>query len=111
MSQEACNQFFAKVNADSALQQEVNTALSGKEGEEAATAFVWVGAKHGYEFTTAEATQKYQEIIAAAEWELEEEALDQVAGGGAPGDRARGRGGDTNFNGFFAVRCFGDFTS
>ena len=80
MSQEACNQFFAKVNADAALQQEVNTALSGKEGEEAATAFVWVGAKHGYEFTAAEAIQKYQEIVNAS-GELEEEALDQVAGG------------------------------
>ena len=84
MSQEACNQFFALVNADATLQQEVNAALSEKEGEEAATALVWVGAKHGYEFTTAEATQKYQEIIAAAEGELEEEALDKVAGGGRP---------------------------
>ena len=81
MSQEACNQFFTKVNADATLQQEVNAALSGKEGEEAAKAFVWVGAKHGYEFTIAEATQKYQEIIAVAEGELKEEALDQVAGG------------------------------
>ena len=78
MSQEACNQFFTKVNADAALQQEVSTALKGKEGEEAAKAFVWVGAKHGYEFTTAEATQKYQ--VQNAE-ELGEEALDQVAGG------------------------------
>ena len=80
MSQEACNKFFTKVNADAALQQEVNAALSEKEGNEAAQTFVWIGAKHGYEFTTAEATQKYQEIAAAA-GELGEEALDQVAGG------------------------------
>ena len=81
MSQEACNQFFAKVNTDVALQQEVSAALSGKEGEEAAKALVWVGAKHGYEFTAAEAIKKYQEIINAAAGELDEEALDQVAGG------------------------------
>ena len=81
MSQEACNQFFTKVNADATLQQEVSAAMEGKEGEEAAKAFVWVGAKHGYEFTTAEAIQKYQEIVSAAEAELDEEALGQVAGG------------------------------
>jgi len=81
MSQQACTEFYAKVNADRTLQQEVTTALEGKEGDEATNAFVWVGAKHGYEFTVEEAAQKYQEIIAAAEGELDEEALDQVAGG------------------------------
>jgi len=85
MSIKTCEQFFEVLNTDRALQQEVNTALEGKEGLEATNAFVWVGAKHGYEFTAAEATQqqkKYQEIIAAAEGELDDEALEQVAGGG-----------------------------
>ncbi|MCW5317199.1 Nif11-like leader peptide family natural product precursor [Nostoc sp. KVJ3] len=80
MSQQAL-EFFTKVNTDAALQQEVNTALEGKEDMEAANAFVWVGAKHGYEFTAEEAAAKYQEIIAAADEELEEEALEKVAGG------------------------------
>ena len=75
MSKQACAEFFAKVNADAALQQEVSTALEGKEGDEAANAFAWVGAKHGYEFTPEEAAQMM------AEAELDEEALDQVAGG------------------------------
>jgi len=93
MSKQACTEFYAKVNTDRTLQQEVTTALEGKESDEAANAFVWVGAKHGYEFTAAEATQKYQELIAATKQEegeleeLEEEALDQVAGGGRGGDR------------------------
>jgi diketogulonate reductase-like aldo/keto reductase len=82
MSQQTCEQFFALLKTDTTLQQEVNTALEGKEGDEAAIAFVWVGAKHCYEFTAAEATQKYQEIIAATKGELDEEALEQVAGGG-----------------------------
>jgi predicted ribosomally synthesized peptide with nif11-like leader len=77
MSKQACVDFFAQVNTDAALQQEVNAALEGKEKEEAAKAFVSVGAKHGYEFTTAEATQKYQEMNG----ELDEEALENVAGG------------------------------
>jgi len=81
MSQQACTEFYAKLNTDAALQQEVNAALEGKEGDEAANAFVWVGAKHGYEFTAAEAAQTKQESIAAAEGELDEEALAQVAGG------------------------------
>jgi len=99
MSKQACTEFYAKVNTDRTLQQEVTTALEGKESDEAANAFVWVGAKHGYEFTAAEATQKYQELIAATKQEegeleeLEEEALDQVAGGGRGGGQAlRGAG-------------------
>ncbi|MEG3969634.1 Nif11 family protein [Microcoleus sp. T2B6] len=81
MSQQACTEFFAKVNADATLQQEVNTALESKEGTEVANALVWVGAKHGYEFTAEEAAQKYQEIIATATGELDEGALENVAGG------------------------------
>jgi hypothetical protein len=75
MSQQFCTEFYAKLNANRTLQQEVTTALEGKE---VTTAFGWVGAKHGYEFTAAEAAQKYQEIIAAAgaEGELDEEALE-----------------------------------
>ena len=82
MSQQVCTEFFAKVNTDTALQQEVNASLEGKEGMEAAQAFAWVGAKHGYEFTAEEAAHKYQEIFAAADAELDEEALEKVAGGG-----------------------------
>ena len=82
MSQQSCTEFFAKINTDAALQQEVDAALEGKEDTAAATAFVEVGAKHGYEFTAQEAAQKHQEIIAAADGELEEEALENVAGGG-----------------------------
>ena len=79
MSQQVCAEFFAKVNTDTALQQEVNASLEGKEGMEAAQAFAWVGAKHGYEFTAEEAAHKYQEIFAAADAELDEEALDEEA--------------------------------
>jgi len=81
MSKQQCTEFYAKLNSDRTLQQEVNTALEGKEGDEATNAFVWVGAKHGYEFTKEEAAQKYQEIIAKAEAELDDEALERVAGG------------------------------
>ncbi|MEG3969628.1 Nif11 family protein [Microcoleus sp. T2B6] len=82
MTKQACAEFFAKVNTDAALQQEVDAALEGKEDTAAATAFVEVGAKHGYEFTAQEAAQKHQEIIAAADdGEIEEEALENVAGG------------------------------
>ena len=85
MSQQVCTEFFAKVNTDTALQQEVNASLEGKEGMEAAQAFAWVGAKHGYEFTAEEAAHnKYQEIFAAADAELDEEALEKVAGGQKP---------------------------
>lgn len=104
MSQQACAEFFAKVNANITLQQEVSTALEGKEGIEAANAFVWVGAKHGYEYTAEEAVNQYQEIVmAATEAELDEEALDQVAGGqggfGGPGGQG-GFGGGSRPPGF-----------
>jgi N-acetyl-anhydromuramyl-L-alanine amidase AmpD len=75
MSQQAVAEFCAKVNTDTALQQEVIVALEGKEDMAAATAFTEVGAKYGYEFTASEAAQKQQEIVAAADGELDEEAL------------------------------------
>ena len=81
MSQQACTEFFAKINTDTALQQEVDAALEGKDDMAAATTFAEVGAKHGYEFTAQEAVHKHQEIAAAADGELDEEALDNVAGG------------------------------
>ncbi|OYD87637.1 hypothetical protein CDG77_28340 [Nostoc sp. 'Peltigera membranacea cyanobiont' 213] len=81
MSQQACAEFFTKINTDAALQQEVGAAVEGKEDMAASTAFAEVGAKHGYEFTSEDAAQKYQEILAAADGELNEEALDNVAGG------------------------------
>ncbi|MDZ7968073.1 MAG: Nif11 family protein [Nostoc sp. DedSLP03] len=82
MSLAACTEFLDKINSDAALQQEAITALEDKEQiEEAANAFVLLGSKHGYEFTAAEATQKYQEITAEGEGELDEAALAQVAGG------------------------------
>jgi CMP-N-acetylneuraminic acid synthetase len=78
----ACTEFLGKIDSDAALQQEATTALEDKEQiEEAANAFVLLGAKHGYEFTAAEAIQKYQEVIAQAEGELDDEVLEQVAGG------------------------------
>ncbi|MDZ8188679.1 MAG: Nif11 family protein [Nostoc sp. ChiSLP02] len=82
MSLTACTEFLDKINSDATLQQEAITALEDKEKiEEAANVFVLLGAKHGYEFTAAEATQKYQEITAEGEGELDEAALEQVAGG------------------------------
>ncbi|WP_445627691.1 Nif11 family protein [Nostoc sp. DSM 114167] len=82
MSLTACTEFLDKINSDAALQQEAITALEDKAGvEEAANAFVSLGAKHGYEFSAAEATQKYQEITAQGEGELDDRALEQVAGG------------------------------
>ncbi|MGV0104622.1 Nif11 family protein [Nostoc sp. DSM 114160] len=82
MSLAACTEFLDKINSDTTLQQEATTVLEGKEQiEEAANAFVLFGAKHGYEFTTAEAIQKYQEVMAQAEGELDDEVLEQVAGG------------------------------
>ncbi|WP_448265519.1 Nif11 family protein [Nostoc sp. DSM 114159] len=82
MSLAVCTEFLGKINSDAALQQEATTALEDKEQiEEAANAFVLLGAKHGYEFTAAEAIQKYQEVIAQGEGELDDEVLEQVAGG------------------------------
>ncbi|MDZ7968077.1 MAG: Nif11 family protein [Nostoc sp. DedSLP03] len=82
MSLAACTEFLDKINSDAGLQQETTTVLEGKEEiEEAANAFVLFGAKHGYEFTAAEAIQKYQEVMAQAEGELDDEVLEQVAGG------------------------------
>ena len=92
MSQQACADFFAAVSSDATLQQEVGTALSqanlealygykedweiySMEGralteleelrrlEAEGNAWVRVGAKHGYEFTSQEAVKKHQEII------------------------------------------------
>jgi hypothetical protein len=82
MSLAACTEFLDKINSDAALQQETTTVLEGKKDiEEAANAFVLLGAKHGYEFTAPEAIQKYQEVITQAEGELDDEVLEQVAGG------------------------------
>ncbi|WP_445627686.1 Nif11 family protein [Nostoc sp. DSM 114167] len=82
MSLAACTEFLDKINSDTTLQQETTSVLEGKEEiEEAANAFVLLGAKYGYEFTTAEAIQKYQEVMAQAEGELDDEVLEQVAGG------------------------------
>jgi len=92
MSQQAWADFFAAVSSDATLQQEVATALSqanlealygykedweiySMEGralteleelrrlEAEGNAWVEVGAKHGYEFTSQEAVKKHQEII------------------------------------------------
>lgn len=87
MSQQACVEFFTKINTDAALQQEVGAALEGKEETAVASALAEIGAKYGYEFTVEEATQKHQEIIAAADGELDEEALAKVAGGRYGGRR------------------------
>lgn len=57
MSQSASAKFFGKVNANAALQQEVATA-QGKQD-----------------------TQKYQQML-STEGELNDEALEKVAGGG-----------------------------
>lgn len=82
MSLAACTEFLDKINSDAALKQEAMTSLEDKEGiEEAANAFVLLGAKHGYEFTTAEAIQKYEEISDEGDGELDDAALEQVAGG------------------------------
>ncbi|MFN6540665.1 MAG: Nif11 family protein [Nostoc sp. EkiNYC01] len=82
MSLAACTEFLDKINSNAALQQETTTVLEGKEEiEEAANVFVLLGAKHGYEFTATEAIQKYQEVMAEGEGELDDEVLEQVAGG------------------------------
>ncbi len=92
MSQQACADFFAAVNSDATLKQEVAAALSqanlealygNKEDWEIYTmegraltqleelirleaegnALMLVGAKHGYKLTAEEAVNKHQEII------------------------------------------------
>lgn len=92
MIQQAVAEFFAKVNTDPALQQEVVKALEGKENAmEAATSFSQVGTLYGYEFTAEEAATMIQEIAASSahlnlesEGELSDEALESVAGGLGP---------------------------
>ena len=91
MSKQACAEFFAKVNTDTALQQDFLKAIEGKEDEsmlmDAARSMVEVGTKYGYDFTNEEVAQTYKEIkeksaMEGEGGELEEEALEMVAGGG-----------------------------
>lgn len=105
MTQQACADFFALINTNVALQQEVGAALEDKEDMAAATAFAEVAAKHGYQFTAQEAAQKQQEIIAAADGELEEEALDNVAGGACRVMGSQGGGGGYVGGFSFGMSC------
>jgi len=74
MSKEAVLEFVQKVSADESLEAEIETAISGKQGSDAANAIAGVGAKHGYTFTAEE--------IEAQREELSDEDLEEVAGGG-----------------------------
>ena len=94
MTKQACAEFFAKINNDAALQQDFLKAIEGKEDEsmlmDAARSMVEVGTKYGYDFTNEEVAQTYKEIKEKAAMEgeggeLEEEALEMVAGGGGEG--------------------------
>lgn len=95
MSKQAAVEFFAKINTDTALQQDFLNAIEGKEDEsmlmDAARSIVEVGTKYGYEFTAEEAAQTYLEIMEKAAamdisegGELSDEALELVAGGMKP---------------------------
>jgi hypothetical protein len=89
MSQQACAEFFTKIQSNASLQQEFLKAIECEGVMAEATAYAKLGAKYGYEFTAQQAVEKYQEIIATAEGglgiadeeELDEEALKMVAGG------------------------------
>lgn len=75
MSKEAVLEFVQKVSADESLEAEIETAIAGKQGTEAATAIAGVGSKHGYTFTIEE--------LEAQREELSDEDLEEVAGGGS----------------------------
>ena len=92
MSQQSCTEFFAKINTDTALQQDFLKAIEGKEDEsmlmDAAHSVAEVGTKYGYDFTPQEAAETYIEIMEKAAamdvgegGELSDEALELVAGG------------------------------
>ncbi|MEG3969626.1 Nif11 family protein [Microcoleus sp. T2B6] len=103
MTKQSCTEFFAKINADTALQQDFLKAIEGKEDEsmlmDAAHSVVEVGTKYGYYFTAEEAAETYEimkEKAAAKDvgegGELSEEALELVAGGGLRTSQQKGSG-------------------
>ncbi|HLO51731.1 MAG TPA: Nif11-like leader peptide family RiPP precursor [Kamptonema sp.] len=73
MSKEALFEFVQNISADESLEAEVEAAIAGKQGFEAATAITRIGAKYGYNFTI--------EDLEAQRDELSDEDLEEVAGG------------------------------
>ena len=85
MSIEVVAEFTNKLAENESLQQELQSAIEGKEGLDASQAVSELGAKHGYEFTAEEAETLRQLVLANQSGELNEEQLEAVAGGGKLG--------------------------
>ncbi|HLO51727.1 MAG TPA: Nif11-like leader peptide family RiPP precursor [Kamptonema sp.] len=80
MSKESVLEFIQKVSTDSALETEIEQAVTGKSEQDAATNIVQIASQHGYSFTSDEILAQRQEMQ-----ELSEEDLEQVAGGSLGG--------------------------
>ena len=99
MSREAIEAFFSKMAGDEALQRSYGSAMDLA----ARQATVELAATHGFEFTAAELGAAMEEQSS----ELDEEELDNVAGGSAACIKPGGRlGGDRSLmlGGFMAGR-------
>lgn len=81
MSVESLQEFVSRVEGDSSLQQELETAVAGKDGLAASQAVSEVGAKYGYSFTAEEAEAGRKAVLAEESGELSEGELESVAGG------------------------------
>jgi predicted ribosomally synthesized peptide with nif11-like leader len=90
MSIEAVAEFTKKLAEDESLQQELQSAIEGKEGLDASQAVSELGAKHSYEFTAEEAQYTREFILESKSDELSEEQLEAVAGGGDTGKKIGG---------------------
>ena len=79
MSKRAGTKFLSKIAEDSTLHEQLQTALAGKEDQNAAV--VEFANQHGYQFTVEEFTETMQGLHRHYEGELCDEALEQISGG------------------------------
>jgi predicted ribosomally synthesized peptide with nif11-like leader len=86
VSNEAIKEFFARTESDTQLQAQVKRALE-ERGEMAAFEIVDIAAEAGFVFTATDLREHF--VTASAEGELDEAALEAVAGGLFSGLRAR----------------------
>jgi predicted ribosomally synthesized peptide with nif11-like leader len=79
MSLEAVNQFLVKVTENSQIQEELAKAMQSENDRQAV---VELGAKYGFQFSGEELMQEIEKRQqAASAGELNDEALESVAGG------------------------------
>lgn len=84
MSLQSALSFWVAAAKDPSLAVLVSQALTGKSGEEAATAFAEFGKSRGFDFTVAEATLARARVLKASQ--MSDLELDGVTGGVSDGN-------------------------